>query len=115
MPVPVQFPDGNYDTTHTWQNTNDRVEAQRAFAQDPGERAKIAQAVACADPAMPEAVITANMTAPVPERFGVWNDTLTIWDVLGKNYGHENDFPPTNFSGQQGQFSGTSTPALPPW
>ena len=118
MPTPIQYPDGRYDYTHQaqWQNANDRVEAQRAFSQDPGERAKIGMALSCADPDTPEAVIAENMTAPPPIRFGMHNDTLTIWDILGnRNLGRVNDFAPTNFSGSQGQFSGTSTPAVPPW
>jgi hypothetical protein len=116
MPTPVQLPDGRYDTTHTWQNANDRVSAQRSFSQDPVERQKIEVALACASPSMPEAQIAANLSVPgPPERFGRWNDTLTIWDMFSRDLGHANDFPPSNFSGSQGQFSGTSTPALPSW
>lgn len=116
MPTPVQFPDGNYDTSHMWQNTDDRVSYERAFQQDPVEQRKIAQALATADPGTPQDAITALMTVPgVPPRFGYRDEAFTIGDMFSRSLGHVNDFPPTNFSGRVSEFSGTSTPSIPPW
>jgi hypothetical protein len=116
MPTPVQFPDGQYDFTHTWQNANDRVSYERTFKLDPVEQGKIAVALGTADPATPEAQITANLTVPgVPPRFGYRDTPFTIGDMFTRNLGHMNDFAPTNFSGQLGEFSGSSTPATPAW
>ena len=116
MPVPVQGPDGQYDFSHTWQNSNDEVEASRTFRLDPVEQQKIGVALATANPAMPEAQIVANLTVPgVPPRFGLQGTPTTVDEMFARNLGHINDFAPTNFSGTQGEFSGTSTPAIPAW
>lgn len=116
MPTPIQLPDGVYDHSHTWQNTNDRVSYERSFKQDPVEVAKIGVALQFADPNTPEVLIQERLTVPgVPPRFGYRDTAFTIDDMFSRNLGHVNDFAPTNFSGQQGSFSGTSTPAVPAW
>lgn len=111
--MPIQFPDGVYDRTHTWQNANDRVEYERTVSQDPVETAKIMQALVTADPSTPDLAIQASMTAgpavPVAPR-----EPLTVMECFGRGLS-TGDYAPTNFSGKQGQFSGSSVPSMPPW
>lgn len=109
-------PDGVYDHSSNWRSTEDRVAYQRAFSEGSGEQRKIALALLTANPETPEADITANLTvAGVPPRFGYQDTPVVIEDMFSRNLGHVNDFAPTNFSGQQGSYSGTSGPALPMW
>lgn len=114
MPTPIQLPDGRYDSTHTWQNANDRVSSERSFRLDPIERAKIAQALATADPATPNLAIQENMTAgpavPLPP-----SEPITVMQCFSRDLGHVSDYAPTNFSGRVSDFSGTSTPSMPAW
>jgi hypothetical protein len=112
--VPIQFPDGVYDRTHTWQNANDRVEYERTVSQDPIETAKIMSALATADPSMPDAVIQESMTA-LPSVPLAPSEPVTVMECFGRDLGHVNDYAPTNFSGKQSQFSGSSIPSMPSW
>lgn len=99
-----------------WQNTNDQVSASRSFNLDPIEQQKISIALQCADPNTPEAAIQERLTVPgVPPRFGYRDQQYGIDDMFSRDLGHVNDYAPSNFSGTQGEFTGTSTPATPAW
>lgn len=116
--MPVQFPDGVYDYTHTWQNENDRVAWERSISQDPVETAKILAALQTADPATPNIEIQLAMTSPVTaERDMVIDRTpIGVDDCFGGQLdSHVNDFSPSNFSGRKGEFSGTGLPSMPAW
>ncbi len=114
MPVPIQFPDGWYDRTHTWQNASDRVDAERAFALDPVERRKIDAALATADPAVPGWAIQGWSEAqPVPPAEPT--EPLTVMQCFAPDLGHVSDFAPTNFSGRRSEWQGSSIPSMPPW
>lgn len=113
--MPVQFPDGVYDYTHTWQNSTDRAAWEASIHQDPVTAAKISSALITADPATPDALIRDSMTAlPTPQLAP--SEPITVMECFGPNPGeHARDFAPTNFSGGIGEFSGSSVPSMPPW
>ncbi len=115
--MPVQFPDGVYDHSHTWQNANDRVAYQRSFTMDPVEAAKITSALELASPQTPDAVIQAQMTVSgVPPTQGYDRSVLTVEDCFDPPPGeHVNDYSPSNFSGRIGEFQGSGLPSLPAW
>lgn len=116
MGTPIQLPDSVYDRSHVWQNASDRVSYERTFQQDPIERGKIVVALDTANPEFPEQVIRERLaTPPIQPRFGIPQGPPDIDELFSRNLGHVQDFAPTNFSGQQGGFSGTATPAVPPW
>lgn len=112
-----------YDQTHTWQNMNDRVSYQRILGEDdrPVVR-KIATALLTANPLTQNIEIQMNMNQPaIPPRFGYDNTQPDIVDVLsidkdgistGDYPGRTTDRPPTDFSGQEGAWEGTSMPAI---
>jgi hypothetical protein len=114
MPTPIQYPDGNLDHTHTWQNASDRVSAERSFVLDPVEQGKIQQALATADPAMPNLVIQMNMTSGTTVVIDP-TEPLTVAQCFTRDLGHVNDYAPTNFSGKLSEFQGSSIPSMPPF
>jgi hypothetical protein len=115
--MPIQFPDGVYDRTHTWQNANDRVEYERTVSQDPIETAKIMAALELADPSTPNAEIQEAMTVSwTPPTQGYDRTPLTVADCFGGKPGaHTDDYAPSNFSGRKGEFQGSSVPSMPAW
>jgi hypothetical protein len=66
-----QTPDGNLDSTHTWNNSTDRVSWERAFQQGTVADQQMAVALMCADPNTPEDVIRDQLTTEyIPPRTG---------------------------------------------
>jgi hypothetical protein len=118
MSYPVA--DTMYDSTHTWQNTQDRVAYQRAFAQGTMQDRKIAQALITANPLTPNSEIMINMNQPpAPVRFGTITVPLTIDKVLQGDLDYEsshvNDSTTSDFSGSNGAYESTSQPCLTVW
>jgi len=67
----INAPDGRLDSTHAWQNENDREMYRRSFETGSAEDKRMAVALVCADPATPEALIRRQLTnAFVPPRLG---------------------------------------------
>lgn len=119
MVVPI-FPDGQYDHSSSWQNGNDRVMWERTFAMGPDTERRIAQAMITANPGTPDREIRLKMTAPpAPAPSPLVKTSPTLDDVLGTraqpDYGHMYDRSPTDFSGSNGAYSGTSQPSLGAW
>lgn len=102
-----------YDDTHTWQNANDRVAAERVFMEGNQSRRKEAMALITANPVTPEEEIRARLTIPgVPPRFGyVKNDAPVLDEVLNIIPPDPGTYP-TDFSGSNGEYSGSSVPTL---
>lgn len=118
MVVPV-FPEGQYDHSHTWMNASDRVSWERIWSTGTDGQRKMAEAAMTADPATPEDMIRANLTAPVIAQRGM-KVSMTLDDVLGVgtqgfNPGHLYDRAPSDFSGTPAGTEGTSMPSLPAW
>ena len=66
-----QTPDGNLDSTPTWQNSTDRVAYQRAFQMGTAAEQLMAMALVAADPNTPEDVIRDQLTTEtMPPRTG---------------------------------------------
>lgn len=106
--MPVEIADSILDRTHTWQNENDRVAFERAFATGSLAERRIAQAVLSASPDTPEAVIRAQMTAPPPPpRYGYRVDALGIDDVLGGGLPDPPQYSPSDYSGGAGSYTGS--------
>lgn len=104
-----------YDQTHTWQNMNDRVAYQRVLGEEDHPVARrIATALLTANPMTANVEIQVNMNRPlVPARQGYNVDELSIFDVLDVDRtSHDDDRPPTDFSGSNGSWEGTSMPAV---
>lgn len=115
--MPLSFPDGVYDYTHTWQNASDRVAWERTISQDPVETAKILAALQIADPATPDDEIRAAMTVQgVPPTQGYDRTPITVDQCFGDQLApNVNDYSPTNFSGKKGEYQGSGLPSMPPW
>jgi hypothetical protein len=118
--MPVFLPDTMYDSTHTWQNMNDRVAYQRAFEKGTFEERRIAQAFLSANPLTPSSEIRRNMTARrVPPKTGYDTEELTISDIfegdISGDTNHLSDYSPTDWSGRTSGYEGTSMPSLPVW
>lgn len=109
----MDMPNGIYDDTHTWQNANDRVEWERSFAEGNQARRKEALALITADRETPEELIRERLTIPgMPPRFGFQDGSApTINDVLVVSPPDPGTYP-TDFSGSNGEYSGSSTPTL---
>ena len=113
-----RIPDTVYDSgvNAQWQNANDRVAYQRAFDQGDRQTQKIAQALMVANPLTPNLEIQVNMNQPdVPARFGYDDTPATINRVLASEFdvNHVNDKAWNDFSGSNGEYSGTEVPSLP--
>jgi hypothetical protein len=118
--MPVLLPNTVYDieVNYHWQNANDRVAYQRAFAStDSNVERRIAQALLTANPQTANIEIQVNMNQPaMPPKFGYDMSERTIVDILegelDDSRSHINDFHTTDFSGRQGAYEGTSMPAV---
>jgi hypothetical protein len=116
MPTPID-PNTVYDNSHTWQNADERVQAEKVFLRSPEEEQRMQQAMATADPSMPEAVIQENMTnGYVPPLYG-YDPTQPTIDMMfgGMPDPHMNDAHPTDFSGTNAGIQSSSTPSMPTW
>lgn len=108
--MPYEIASTIYDNTHTWQNAQDRVAFQRAFATGTLAERRMAQAALTANPLTPEAEIREQMTvASVPPRYGYRDEALTIDDVFGAGIPRPNidDKPPSDYSGGNGSYTGS--------
>ena len=66
-----QTPDGNLDSTHTWNNSTDRASWERAFQVGTVAEQLMAMALVAADPNTPEDVIRDQLTTEtIPPRTG---------------------------------------------
>lgn len=104
--MPFSLGDAIYDRTHTWQNTQDRVEFERAFTS--GRPAEIRMAVACltADPLTSEDEIRELLCQPaLPPRYGYDDSAMTIDDVF--SISETRDAAVTDFSGGKGSYTGS--------
>ena len=103
--MPYTVADAIYDRTHTWQNANDRVAFERAFAVGTMEERKIALAVLTASPQTPEAFISAELTVPgVPPRYGYDDEPYTISDMFTEGIPR---IPQAGYSGTSGSYTGS--------
>lgn len=108
--MPYSIADSILDRTHTWQNAQDRVAFQRAFATGTLAERRMAQAALTANPLTPEAEIREQMTVPgVPSRYGYPDEALTIDDVFGGGLPRPDidDKPPSDYSGGNGSYTGS--------
>jgi hypothetical protein len=106
-----------YDNTHTWQNMQDRVSYQRAFAtEDNLVSKKMAMAMILANPLTPAEEIREILTVPgVPPKIGYEQGTSpTLDDVFMGGIPDPQDpgTYPTDFSGSYGEYSGSDAPKL---
>ena len=111
------YSDGNYSHGATFQNANDRVMWEQTFAVGTEGQKKMAAAMIASSPATTAEEIRFAMTAPLrtPQRgVKVEPDLGTVLNVgaSGPISGHMNDSAPTDFSGSNGSYSGTSMPGL---
>ena len=107
-----------FDIYPWWNNLNDRVAYQRAFAEGNGEERRIAQARISQDPLTPDAEIRGNMTTHnVPPKQGYPDTQPTIYDVLEHRFdrSHINDSAWNDFSGSNGETNATQRPYLAVW
>jgi hypothetical protein len=102
-----------YDDTHTWQNANDRVSWERAFTEGNQARRKEALALVLADRATTDQEIRDQLIIKgTPPRQGYEkNDAPTLDEVLITPPPDPGTYP-TDFSGSNGEYSGSSTPTL---
>lgn len=110
------YPDGNYDQSDVWGSaTNDRVAWERSFTQGTDAQQKMAQAMITQSMATPDAEIRAKMTMlPPPAPSGLVNVQPTIDDIFQVGpKGIPASRKPTDFSGSEGGYTGTSQPSLP--
>lgn len=112
--IPV-FPEGQYDHSHAWQNASDRASWERTWQTGTDGQRKMAQAMITQSMATPDAEIRAKMTMPPPPApSGPAGVQLTLDDVLQIGpKGIPASRKPTDFSGSEGGYSGTSQPSLP--
>ena len=74
-----QTPDGNLDSTHTWNNSTDRASWERAFQVGTVAEQLMAMALVAADPNTPEDVIRDQLTTEtIPPRTGYDRTTIGI-------------------------------------
>lgn len=112
----MELPNHDYDQTHVWQNSTDRVMWQRSFELDGITEKKMAIALLFADPNTPEDVIADRLTVQsIPPRFGYDSTPLEISDCFSVDLGHVNDYQPTNFSGSQSEIGSSFYPSLNYW
>jgi hypothetical protein len=111
--IPV-FPQGEYDHSHAWQSTDDRVAWERTFATGTDGQRKMAQAMITANRATPADEIRAKMASyPPPAPSGLVKVSLTLNDVLGVGPdATPTPHAPTDFSGTPAGMSATSRPSL---
>lgn len=119
MPTPIES-NTYYDDSHTWQNANDRVLAERVMLRSPQEEQLMDQALATQDPAYPEELIRENLTMQgVPSRYGYQDlraDPPTLdYMFSGMPDPHMNDAHPTDFSGTNAGMQSSQVPGLPVW
>jgi hypothetical protein len=120
MPTPIDA-STVYDDTHTWQNVQDRVSAERVLLRSPEEEQLMSQALACADRSMPEDVIRANMTFMEPPPLYGYEDQRAVPPGIDYVFssrlpdGHLNDHTPSDFSGTNAGIKSSSVPGLPIW
>jgi hypothetical protein len=103
-----------------WINSTDRVAWQRAFYEGNSQTRKEAVALLTANPETSEKEISVNLNdAVVPPRFGTMTVPLTIERILQNDLlyadSHVADRYTTDFSGENGSYSGTDRPALNVW
>jgi len=112
------LPDTRYDYTHPWwQNANDRVAYERAFALGDFEERQVAQAMLSSNPSVPDAVIRAGNAnaARVPSRFGYNMEEISISDILDNGArinSHIDDSHTTDFTGRNAETNGSSRPGI---
>lgn len=95
-----------YDNSHPWDSMYNGLPSADVYRLDPVQQRLVAQARMTADPATPEDVIRANMTAGIPADAGPVRPQPTIETVLSGaalRPPHLYDRPPTSF--------GATTPA----
>jgi len=111
----MRVADTIYDQTHVWQNMHDRVSYQRILGEtDHPVARRIATALLTANPMTANIEIQVNMNRPYnPPRQGYNVEQKDIFDILNVDRNdHVNDRPPTDFSGHNGAWEGTSMPAV---
>lgn len=117
MAVPRQRADTVYspEIYPWWNNLNDRVAYQRAFAMGSPEVKRVAQAMLSQDPLTPREEIRYNMTTRnFPARYGYDTDEKTIGEVLNNDFElartHVDDTLWNDFSDTNGEINGTARP-----
>jgi hypothetical protein len=107
--MPYQLQSGILDDTHTWQNENDRVAYERAFASGTLSEKRMAIALMTASPLTPDNEIRAQLTAPVNTPMLAPAEPITINDIFdgGVADPHAKDQSPTDYSGGNGGYTGS--------
>jgi hypothetical protein len=104
-----------YDTTHVWQNMNDRVAFQRAFREGGPEERRMALAALTADPGTPaEEIRQLLIVHGTPPRTGypLDGDETTVESIFAGAIPDPLGHRATDFSGTQGEITGSSRPTL---
>lgn len=115
--MPWSIADTQYDYTQPWSSVF-LAQSSDVFHQDPRQVKLMNQAVMTANPATPEDLIRANMTAGMPVDAGPARPQPTIESVLDGSALQPPrlyDRAPTDFSGTPAGMEASSSPAIPAW